>query len=90
MFAKLSTVKSDVSQKLKKTAMIKHFFTTLIFLFNFNIAIGQMNTEIKVPEFDDNSILLSIHHISLRAERAAASHRAQHGRFPRFPWAREA
>ena len=34
--------------------MIKHFFTTLIFLFNFNIAIGQMNTEIKVPEFDDN------------------------------------
>ncbi len=34
--------------------MIKHFFTTLIFLFNFNIALGQMNTEIKVPEFDDN------------------------------------
>ncbi len=32
--------------------MIKHSFIGLIFLFNFNIAIGQ--TEIKAPEFDDN------------------------------------
>ena len=34
--------------------MIKHFFTILIILFNLNIAIGQTETEIKVPEFDDN------------------------------------
>ncbi|WP_152973257.1 DUF4919 domain-containing protein [Lacinutrix mariniflava] len=34
--------------------MIKHCFTTLIFLFNFTIAIGQSETEIKVPEFDDS------------------------------------
>jgi hypothetical protein len=32
--------------------MIKHCFITLIFLFNFNIVIGQ--TEIRVPEFDDD------------------------------------
>ncbi|MGH1386467.1 DUF4919 domain-containing protein [Kordia sp.] len=34
--------------------MIKHFFITLLFLFNFNIIIGQTETEIKVPKFDDN------------------------------------
>ena len=34
--------------------MIKHFFITLIFIFNFTIVIGQTETEIKVPEFDDN------------------------------------
>lgn len=41
--------------KLKKTrTMAKHIFTTLIILFNLNFVIGQSDTEIKVPEFDDN------------------------------------
>jgi hypothetical protein len=39
-------------QAKKNTDMIKHFFITTIFLFNFNIVIGQ--TEIKIPEFNDN------------------------------------
>ena len=34
--------------------MIKHFFITLIILFNLNVVIGQTETEIKVPKFDDN------------------------------------
>ena len=34
--------------------MIKHCFLTLIFLFNLTIVIGQTETEIKVPEFEDN------------------------------------
>jgi|26BtaG_2_1085354.scaffolds.fasta_scaffold08456_3 hypothetical protein len=34
--------------------MIKHCFITLIFFFNLNIILGQTETEIKVPEFDDN------------------------------------
>jgi hypothetical protein len=34
--------------------MAKHIFTTLIILFNLNFVIGQSDTEIKVPEFDDN------------------------------------
>ncbi|MBU2994803.1 DUF4919 domain-containing protein [Cellulophaga baltica] len=34
--------------------MIKHCFITLIFLFNFTIVIGQTETQIKIPEFDDN------------------------------------
>lgn len=34
--------------------MIKYFFITLIFIFNLNIILGQTETEIKVPEFDDN------------------------------------
>ena len=34
--------------------MIKHFLIALIFLFNFNFVIGQTETEIKVPEFDDS------------------------------------
>lgn len=34
--------------------MIKHFFIIVLFLFNFNNIIGQTETEIKVPEFDDN------------------------------------
>jgi hypothetical protein len=34
--------------------MIKHFFITLVILFNLNVVIGQTETEIKVPIFDDN------------------------------------
>ena len=34
--------------------MFKHYFITLIFLFNLNIIFGQTETKIKVPEFDDN------------------------------------
>ena len=34
--------------------MIKHCFITLIFIFNFTIVIGQTETEIKIPEFDDD------------------------------------
>ncbi|QXP78849.1 MULTISPECIES: DUF4919 domain-containing protein [Winogradskyella] len=34
--------------------MIKQCFLTLIFLFNLTIVFGQTETEIKVPEFEDN------------------------------------
>ena len=34
--------------------MMKYFLITIILLFNFNIVVGQIETEIKVPEFDDN------------------------------------
>jgi hypothetical protein len=34
--------------------MIKHCFIALIFIFSFTIGFGQTESEIKVPEFDDN------------------------------------
>ncbi|WP_420573276.1 hypothetical protein [Kordia sp.] len=34
--------------------MNKHFFISLIILFCFNIINGQTETQIKIPEFDDD------------------------------------
>jgi len=40
-------------QAEKNPTMIKPLFITIIFLFNLTILIGQTDSEIKVPEFDD-------------------------------------
>lgn len=41
-------------QAEKNPTMIKNLFITIIFLFNFTILIGQTDTDIKIPEFNDN------------------------------------